>query len=336
MENQRTEIIPTEHKRSEMTPKVFLSELSNILTTIDTETANVGKPLKKKAERIKRKFYKRIQPYLLTILMAFNYSPHLDNPAFENIESAQMQLDKNGITDEQRKTYIRGVSELLQRGIPPYISFDHPLTKLVPEFIHNVLYGRGSEEFTKFIHSTPQDDPEYFDRLPNIEDAWNLYLGLPQKHNTFSISKHQPTLSIEDKYYYKYNYFLDDFVDAEISLRIIKPSVGVVKELEKNPIKFILKQIEEVTSERDFDQLIGVSPNLISQPQSFLMGQYTLDKGQDEKGYYISYYDKWTLTPEVVSVGKFFEIYDRIYYNPQTFEIIENQIIPQNNANQTK
>ena len=54
------------------------------------------------------------------------------------------------------------------------------------------------------------------------------------------------------------------------------------------------------------------------------MGNYTLSEGQDEKGNYISYYDRWDLDiPGASIIGKPFEIYDRIYYNPETFEIIE-------------
>ena len=56
-----------------------------------------------------------------------------------------------------------------------------------------------------------------------------------------------------------------------------------------------------------------------------VMGNYKLDKGEDERGKYLSYYDKWDLNPlnlknpitgnEITAdFGKPFEIYDRIYY----------------------
>jgi hypothetical protein len=57
------------------------------------------------------------------------------------------------------------------------------------------------------------------------------------------------------------------------------------------------------------------------------MGNYTWTKGEDKKGHYIAYYDKWDLDipiEEYGFIGKPFEIYDRIYYNPDTFEPIEN------------
>lgn len=57
-----------------------------------------------------------------------------------------------------------------------------------------------------------------------------------------------------------------------------------------------------------------------------IMGNVTVSLGEDEHGSYISYYDKWDLNlPTEVSgrgVGRSFEIYDRMYYDPQTGEII--------------
>ena len=75
-----------------------------------------------------------------------------------------------------------------------------------------------------------------------------------------------------------------------------------------------------------------------------VLGNYTIDKGQDEKGHYISYYDKWDLNPipttGVTGIDKNIdkavgwltknvvgmtnpEIYGRIYYNPETNEPID-------------
>ena len=41
------------------------------------------------------------------------------------------------------------------------------------------------------------------------------------------------------------------------------------------------------------------------------MGDFTISAGKDKKGTYLSFYDKWDLSP--VNFGKPFEIYDRIY-----------------------
>lgn len=57
-----------------------------------------------------------------------------------------------------------------------------------------------------------------------------------------------------------------------------------------------------------------------------VMGEFTISLGQDEKGHYISYYDLWNLEKSVEGekglLGKSFEIYDRIHYDPNTYEVI--------------
>jgi len=56
-----------------------------------------------------------------------------------------------------------------------------------------------------------------------------------------------------------------------------------------------------------------------------IMGTFTVSKGEDDKGKYMSYYDKWDLNPLKLrnpftgeqiptDIGKPFEIYDRVYY----------------------
>lgn len=58
------------------------------------------------------------------------------------------------------------------------------------------------------------------------------------------------------------------------------------------------------------------------------LGHYTVSKGSDEKGNYISYYDKFNTNYGAQGIGalKPFEVYGRVYYDPKT-----NQIIPDKN-----
>lgn len=59
---------------------------------------------------------------------------------------------------------------------------------------------------------------------------------------------------------------------------------------------------------------------------SKIMGSYTISIGKDELGSYVSYYDSWDLDNTIMDLGnklaKPYEIYDRIYYNPENGEII--------------
>ena len=69
-----------------------------------------------------------------------------------------------------------------------------------------------------------------------------------------------------------------------------------------------------------------------------VMGKFHWSRGQDERGHYIAYYDKWDLEiPDAQSgVGKIldrgqrklarpFELYDRLYYDPKTFRPLPGQ-----------
>lgn len=54
-----------------------------------------------------------------------------------------------------------------------------------------------------------------------------------------------------------------------------------------------------------------------------VLANFTLDRGQDERGPYISYYDRYDLDRVPLAdrvVGRPFELYDRLYYDPDTLE----------------
>ena len=129
------------------------------------------------------------------------------------------------------------------------------------------------------------------------EDAFRIYLGLNQLYDTFGISDFKPTNSKDNKYYYKIN-------------NMFEKRLGHIKK----PIENLIWQIERRGSKQfSYDEI---------------MGSYTWTKGEDEKGHYISYYDKWDLDIPIEEsgfIGKPFEIYDRIYYNPDTFEPIKTK-----------
>jgi hypothetical protein len=133
---------------------------------------------------------------------------------------------------------------------------------------------------------------------PYSEDAWKIYLGMPQTKNTFSISKYKPTKSKETDINY---YSLPESFKKELF------------ELYKN------KQIKEgPNNEFSFKNVFGEVSS-----RARVLGNFTVNKGKDDKGEYISYYDKYDLNPNLPVIGKKFgldnfvgkpfEIYDRIY-----------------------
>lgn len=130
---------------------------------------------------------------------------------------------------------------------------------------------------------------------PKREDAWNLFLGLPQVANTFVPSTFKPAKSEENKRY--------------LSLR--ESPIPVDK----------LKEYVEAT------KVYKSQGRQVPAGDPFVMANYKLDLGQDEKGHYISYYDVWDLKPEVVNLlGKPFEIYGRQYYDPETYKPVSPKL----------
>jgi hypothetical protein len=110
-----------------------------------------------------------------------------------------------------------------------------------------------------------------------------MYSGVPQKNNTFTISNYIPSISKEkNKTYYTFN------------------------NENKNELEKALLNWSNNSSNKK---------NVLTDTENTVMGDYTVSKGKDKRGEYISYYDKWDLEPK--DFGKPFEMYDRIYTRKQ-------------------
>lgn len=166
------------------------------------------------------------------------------------------------------------------------------------------------------------------DRLPlfqNRLDAWGTYLGLPQKYGTFSESNFVPAQSSEQVKYLKINKFLQNVAayNAGALKNIVASSPDAAT------VQFLLREIQlpSFAIQGRKDAVVA------SDSANYIMGNYMLSMGQDSNGPYISYYDRWDLdrSPEGRSglIGTPFEIYDRIYYDPVTFEPIQNVNVAQ-------
>jgi hypothetical protein len=237
-----------------------------------------------------------------------------DNGKFKNREQAKIELRESGVTQYQSRAYKLGVSEILGRGITPY-SYDK--SKKKEAFISNLIHG---QTIDKNAYSLLKEGVVTAER----EDAWRLYLGLPQEHGTFGISDYKPTRGKDDVYYYKINNF---FENAAMKAGM--------------PLSAFIKELKDLEPDKDDD--LGSAAAAASDGDEApppltrefeisgddlagVMGWYTYSFGHDERGSYISYYDKWDLNigPEKNGgfFGKPYEIYDRIYFNPKTFEPI--------------
>lgn len=108
---------------------------------------------------------------------------------------------------------------------------------------------------------------------------------------------------------------------------IIKKDEKVIKDILATPTekrkqrKYDFSKTGRIGVKSDREELDAASPGI--------MGQYTMDRGKDERGEYISYYDKWDLKGSV-GVGKPLEIYDRIYFDPSTGKVKEKNMNKKN------
>ena len=114
--------------------------------------------------------------------------------------------------------------------------------------------------------------------LPILEDAKSIYLDMPQRFNTFDISKYQPNGARENTVYYK-NKLLEN-AGARILLKAHKENK--------------LNSIEEYSD----NMLYGMPYNKTKKGnvQIILPGLGTATSGigvDKNKGEYVSYYDKW-------------------------------------------
>jgi hypothetical protein len=256
---------------------------------------------------------------------------------FSQREAAAHELQENGITNYQKQAYTPGLSEALSRGMSPFgystegsvvgdSSNKTPVAdamRMIEGAATGVIRDRNTiesgkrAEQAKELYGVPDQTAHTF--VKSRMDAWRLYLGLPQKNKTFGISEFKPRQGKEDVYYYKLNNFLDDYALAHQTY---------------DDDHFGDEKFKRSMTKSEAIRWLTLNADTKFNPEfpkvddsSGVMGRYTLMKGQDERGSFISYYDRWNLDGsaegEKGMVGKPLEIYDRIYYDPETFEVVK-------------
>ncbi len=259
---------------------------------------------------------KKLKKSLLAALALYT-APPSDTPqpnleTFDQRSDAEEQLKKGGITDSQRQTYKPGISELLANNVNPYgYSADSTAGKIsiindAERVIQQVMNPAAKGEMTKVLTE---------EEVAAREDAWRMYLGLPQKNETFGVSDFKPQNSKDDKYYYKINNFVERYSE--------------IKGFSREDALFSIVLSAKVSKEglRRATPTGARSPALGKFDFLGIMGHFTLTLGEDERGHYVSYYDLWNLEGSIEGenglIGKPFEIYDRIYYDPKILEFSE-------------
>lgn len=235
---------------------------------------------------------------------------------------------KNLITDANKK-----IKKRIYETVQPSVYDTEELPGRVKNFItNNNRFEDKSKEYSNLssqlkIASKARDQKKVEKLLKNIEnldnrninstddpyseDAWAMYLDQPQKNKTLTKSTYTPSISkTKSSNYYKLptefeNELLDLYNKKEIKKGII--------------------------NENKFSDTFGEGKS-----KARMLGNFTVDEGEDRNGKYLSYYDKYDLSPKLPILGKTnldfigtpYEIYNRIYINNKT----KDKVLP-NKAN---
>lgn len=189
----------------------------------------------------------------------------------------EQQLKETGVTDERihnRSTFEKRLTE----NIYPY-SYEQ-----MDERVWDAVVLNEKSDFRKLMD---EDIDNYGDK--NRLDALNLYSGIPQKYNSFKLSKYKPSIGSGKGTYYTFNEDGDDLFNILIN-------------------------------ESNYLNGYNFKPGLkepVVDTDRMTMGTYTISTGEDDRGRYISFYDKWDIAP--IDFGKPFEIYDRFYFRENPY-----------------
>ncbi len=283
---------------------------------------------------------------LLPVYMAYIGAGHFmqkEDGKFSEKDRARKELEEKGITSEQASAYKLGMSDLLYRGVTPVWSTSGLksddwanqafLIGLVikQDVIPNLL---GDSKIKLAMNEeivVAGEKRKKGDMIESSSDAWRLYLGLPQENNTFGVSQYQPNKSTDDKFYFKVNKYAESFKKSILMSNKLQDAsnyqtalLDFVNDINEQGGTILAQGFgeKENSHHRDVENI-----NMDESDLLLLFGTYTVSVGEDKQGSFISYYDKWDFAiPTEESgrgLGRAFEIYDRIYYNPETGEIID-------------
>ncbi len=188
---------------------------------------------------------------------------------------------------------------------------------------HPVFFGKGGP-----------DDRIAKDYRGGLSDLYRYYGGLPLQNNILQYSKTAPTdAKDKDAKYISLNkdqVFLDEV--WKNYLRVKSGNLSTTSQGDKEQkVKDGVWRVSGYSSGGP-DHHITEKP--FDKHHSNAIGRYKISEGKDDKGHFIQYYDKfdqgtgsgdfgdsiYDFVEGVTNARKPFEIYDRIYYNPQTME----------------
>lgn len=164
-----------------------------------------------------------------------------------------------------------------------------------------------TEKAQAFLGNVPRTKRED----PYSEDAWAKYLGLQQPQGSITESPTRPSVGSGRGKYHR-----------------------LPEEFEQQLLSAYQSNRDYLLTQSDDPRRIPMAENMMAPGAGRVLGQFTVGEGEDERGRYLSYYDKYDLAPSAGALppklkkllgagetfqaekvfGEPFEFYNRIYY----------------------
>jgi len=269
----------------------------------------------------------------------------------------------NAHTIDRSSAYAKNKSERLFRNITPQ-GYGDLKTNLERYKRYKGDLGRDKEDVLwQSAKDSPTGKPIYYN-LPKRDDMFRLYLGLNQEHNSFTPQlDYKPSKAKNpDALYWKPNYWDDEMKQYLLDYSLNPIGLRDNKLVYDNKIfnersDVFLPKLESLEAEG----MDWSDPQTAEWVADNPLGDFTVTKGEDDHGKYISIYDKIDFNPfqtgdgsstnaagkalqlymksqgydvdenteaaSLLGAGKPYEIYDRIYYDDKTGKIIKSPLI---------
>jgi DNA-directed RNA polymerase subunit RPC12/RpoP len=146
---------------------------------------------------------------------------------------------------------------------------------------------------------------------PRSEDAWAFYLKQKEKSDYLTPSKYKPSISKNPTAkYYNVDPELEQAIFDSFKDRVKLNEVSLVDEFDLNS-RYTEEELEGIPHVN-----VGLTDRNTTGSKARMLGNFSVSKGHDKKGDYLSYHDVYDF-PEYIQhelKGEPFNIYGRVYY----------------------
>ena len=215
---------------------------------------------------------------------------------FQGKSEADLQKIYNSIEDDEFRYGGALPKDQDGNGEQTWLQWlTNPIRERLAENIYPESYANAEERITEALKGNKHamyNYPEYAEtpRMQERTDLLQLVMGQQQKYNTIKKSNYKPTTGDDDQS--TIQYYSSPLTEAAIKRQIINGKSGMWEE--EKGMSDIRKGGWGIKCDTPECWEKWVSQNTYS---GGVLGEYKVDYGKDDKGQYISYYDKWDLAP---------------------------------------